>query len=529
MTNAPVGDDAPGAGLDRDARGRSISLALVSHTNAGKTTLARTLLGRDVGEVRDAPHVTEFSDAHTLVEAEGGERLVLWDTPGFGDSVRLAKRLRLHANPIGRFLGELWDRWLDRPMWSAQQALRTVRDDADALLYLVNASESIESAGYVKPEMEILAWVGKPVVVLLNQLGAPRERSVESAEVERWRQALAASPVVRAVLPLDAFARCWVQELTLLASIEAALPDEKRATMQRLRAAWRATRLATFDRAMAVLAEGLAKVAAQSETLPQHESFGARLRSAGAVLGRTFSGAKRRDEGTPADIDPQGPTAQARRALVDRLDTEVRSGTHALIAMHGLGGRAEREILDRLASGVDVRIKVDEKQAAAWGGAVTGAIAGLKADILSGGLTLGGGMLAGGLIGALGGAGVARAANLVRGTDRSTVAWNTEALDAMVEAAVLRYLAVAHFGRGRGEWKQGEFAPHWKLLVSQAIVGRHDALAGVWELRGPAGAAEADAAAAIARAVEPILRDATLRVLGELYPDAPLDGAQPPA
>ncbi|MEO7007994.1 MAG: GTPase, partial [Caldimonas sp.] len=42
------------------APARSISLSLVSHTNVGKTTLARTLLGRDVGQVRDVPHVTEF-------------------------------------------------------------------------------------------------------------------------------------------------------------------------------------------------------------------------------------------------------------------------------------------------------------------------------------------------------------------------------------------------------------------------------------------------------------------------------------
>ena len=35
-----------------------VSLSLISHTNAGKTTLARTLLGRDIGEIRDAPHVT---------------------------------------------------------------------------------------------------------------------------------------------------------------------------------------------------------------------------------------------------------------------------------------------------------------------------------------------------------------------------------------------------------------------------------------------------------------------------------------
>ena len=30
-------------------RPRSLQLSLVSHTNVGKTTLARTLLGRDVG------------------------------------------------------------------------------------------------------------------------------------------------------------------------------------------------------------------------------------------------------------------------------------------------------------------------------------------------------------------------------------------------------------------------------------------------------------------------------------------------
>ena len=33
----------------------SIHLSLVSHTNIGKTALARTLLNQDVGEVRDAP------------------------------------------------------------------------------------------------------------------------------------------------------------------------------------------------------------------------------------------------------------------------------------------------------------------------------------------------------------------------------------------------------------------------------------------------------------------------------------------
>ena len=67
----------------------TVEISLVSHTNAGKTTLARTLLGREIGEVRDAPHVTEVSQDYPLLETPEGDLLRLWDTPGFGDSARL--------------------------------------------------------------------------------------------------------------------------------------------------------------------------------------------------------------------------------------------------------------------------------------------------------------------------------------------------------------------------------------------------------------------------------------------------------
>ncbi|MDE2297579.1 MAG: GTPase domain-containing protein, partial [Burkholderiales bacterium] len=262
----------------------SVALSLVSHTNAGKTTLARTLLGRDVGTVRDAPHVTEFADVYTMLESAQGERLLLWDTPGFGDSVRLVKRLRASANPLGWFVSEVWDRWRDRAFWASQQALRNVRDEADVLLYLVNAAESPEAAGYVAPEMELLGWTGKPVIVLLNQLGAPREAAFEAAEIERWRSHLAAYAHVKAVLPLDAFARCWVQEITLLRAIEAALGGAQRALMARLREAWQAQRLQTFDAAARALARSLARLAAAYQELPDPGRLGARLRQAGRTL-----------------------------------------------------------------------------------------------------------------------------------------------------------------------------------------------------------------------------------------------------
>ena len=126
----------PRAGLER-MTGRQVTMSLVSHTNVGKTTLARTLLRRDVGEVLDQAHVTEVSEAHTLIESDG-RRLVLWDTPGFGDTARLVRRLkRRMGDPLGWFLHQVWDRVTDRPLWCGQEAARNVQQDADVVLYLV--------------------------------------------------------------------------------------------------------------------------------------------------------------------------------------------------------------------------------------------------------------------------------------------------------------------------------------------------------------------------------------------------------
>ena len=76
-----------------------IHLSLVSHTNIGKTTLARTLLMRDVGEVADRAHVTETTDDYVLARDSAGCELVLWDTPGFGNSDHREIGRALWASP----------------------------------------------------------------------------------------------------------------------------------------------------------------------------------------------------------------------------------------------------------------------------------------------------------------------------------------------------------------------------------------------------------------------------------------------
>ena len=487
----------------------TLSLSLVSHTNAGKTTLARTLLVIDVGEVRDAPHVTELAEAHELIATAQGDRLVLWDTPGFGDSARLAQRLRQSASPLGWLLSQVWDRWRDRPFWASQQAMRHVQAHSDVVLYLVNAAESPAAAGYVAAEMELLGWMGKPVLVLLNQLGEPRAAALEAQDLQAWRSHLAPWPLVRAVLSMDAFGRCWVHEMTLLRAVQSVLQGEQAQAMERLAQAWRTRSLATYEATVGELAHSLARLALLRQGVAASGGVRASLRQLGdALTGRG---------------DEQAPAARAQQALTADLQQEIADSTGRLLGLHGLVGsaqvQAQARILERVAGLFALQARVPEGKAALMGGALTGALTGLKADIASGGLTLGGGMLAGALLGALGAAGLARGINVVRGTDQSWLRVSDEAMDPLVQAALLRYLAVAHFGRGRGEWVQAEAPAHWPAAVAQALLPQQEALNTLWRAR-PSRPADAADEAALALALQPLLTAALARVFVALYPDS---------
>ncbi len=161
------------------------------------------------------------------------------------------------------------------------------------------------------------------------------------------------------------------------------------------------------------------------------------------------------------DDDADAPQQRAMAQLAERLDEDVKRSTDALIQRHGLDGRAGNEVLAKLARHYATRNPIDEGKAAIWGGVVTGALAGLKADIASGGLTLGGGLLAGGVIGALTAAGAARGVNMVRGVSQPEVRWDPKVLDAVFASALLGYLAIAHHGRGRGAWVAQEPPSAW--------------------------------------------------------------------
>jgi hypothetical protein len=181
------------------------------------------------------------------------------------------------------------------------------------------------------------------------------------------------------------------------------------------------------------------------------------------------------------------PRDHAMQSLATRLDVDIRASTDRLIKLHGLDGRATCVVLVRLAEHYAAQEPLSEGKAAMWGGMLTGALAGLKADLATGGLTLGGGLLVGGLLGALGGAGLAKGVNVVRGVPQPTLAWADTALTELVKSALLGYLAVAHFGRGRGDWTDGEAPAFWQAAIDDVMKERAAGLRDQLQPRAPPG------------------------------------------
>lgn len=473
-----------------------VTLSLISHTNAGKTTLARTLLRRDVGEVKDAAHVTLFNESYDLLE-DDARLLRLWDTPGFGDSARLLKRLKRERNPVLWFLSQTWDRLTDKPLWCSQQALKNVREDADVVLYLVNATEPPEVAAYVAPEMEILGWTGKPVLVLLNQTGPMQDPGSEDAELNAWRDHLKTYDFVRAVLRLDAFARCWVQEDRLMETLAPLLSKEKAEPFKHLKRAWRARNVDVFRKSGRVLSELLTAavvdgVEVRSETLLERVGIGR------------------------SDLNKE--YQDAREKLATQLADRITAATNALIRLHGLEGEAARAMRALAKDQFHSPQLVPEAIWSVVGSVAGGAMGGLIADLKMGGMTFGGGALVGGIAAGLGAYALIKSYNLVRGNDHR-LHWSREHFREQVRLAMLTYLAVAHFGRGRGEWQETAEPAHWNQVVDQVMQEHGDGVDRLWK-EGVEKGAMPDA---LSKSALPLVTDCLSCVLARLYPDAALE------
>lgn len=168
-----------------------LRLAVVGHTNTGKTSLLRTLTrDSNFGEVRNSPGTTRHVEGVRVKFAEN-ELIELFDTPGMEDSMALLDYLlRLESeNPSEERMDEpeRITLFLQTPEANErfEQEGRVLRQllQSDAALYVIDVRDPVLSKH--KDELRVLSYCGKPLLPVLNFVRSPEQRT------EEWRQSLA--------------------------------------------------------------------------------------------------------------------------------------------------------------------------------------------------------------------------------------------------------------------------------------------------------------------------------------------------
>ncbi len=202
--------------MSRSAKA-ALHLAVVGHTNTGKTSLIRTLLHRrDFGEIRNRGGTTRQVASAPL--AVNGETLItLYDSPGLEDAPGLIEWLddrpgtrhdgpeRVHAlltDPQARARFDHEARVLDLML------------NVDVALYVVDVREPVLEK-YLD-ELAVLALCGCPLLVVLNFVAS------EHAREQAWRDALARIGL-HTVLAFDAVVRDPASERRLFEKLAAQL------------------------------------------------------------------------------------------------------------------------------------------------------------------------------------------------------------------------------------------------------------------------------------------------------------------
>ena len=164
-----------------------LTVAVVGHTNSGKTSLMRTLL-RDTGfgEVSEYPGTTRHVEGGSLL-VDGKPVLELYDTPGLEDSIHLLELLE-QQDPGGQSGGiERLQRFLIEQQKSPEfaQEAKVIRQliQSEASFYIIDVREPI--LGKYLDELVIIGLAARPVIPVLNFI------SSDPARLAEWRDQLA--------------------------------------------------------------------------------------------------------------------------------------------------------------------------------------------------------------------------------------------------------------------------------------------------------------------------------------------------
>ena len=208
---------------------KPLKLAVVGHTNVGKTSLLRTLT-RDVGfgAISHRPSTTQHVEGARL-SVDGEALIELYDTPGFEDAVALYDYLEQLPRQGERLDGpEQVQRFLHSSEAGQrfEQEAKVLRQllQSDAGFYVIDAREPV-LAKY-RDELAILAMCGKPLLPVLNFVNSPEQREAQ------WREVLARLGL-HAVVRFDTITPPVDGEQRLYENLSLVL-DSQRPRLQRL-------------------------------------------------------------------------------------------------------------------------------------------------------------------------------------------------------------------------------------------------------------------------------------------------------
>jgi hypothetical protein len=152
---------------------------------------------------------------------------------------------------------------------------------------------------------------------------------------------------------------------------------------------------------------------------------------------------------------------------------------------------------------------------AVLGGVGSGLLGGLVADLAAGGMSLGGGAIVGMIVGGATTYALARGYNLTQ-SGNNTVRWTEAHFKDQVKSIVLLYLAVSHFGRGRGTWQDPvNNSARWQEVVESRVKADEKDWNDLWKK----GVFPADRERIRERLVKQ-LRRLLEEVFSELYPQS---------
>lgn len=234
-----------------------LRLAIVGHTNTGKTSLLRTLT-RDphFGDVKDSPGTTRHVESARLL-ADGQALIELYDTPGLEDSMALLDYIDQQLMRGERLDGpDQIQRFLDSPESRGrfEQEARVLRKllECNAGLYVVDVRDPVLAKH--KDELDLLARCGQPLLPVLNFTHSPQQR------LEEWRSAMARLGL-HAIVEFDTVAPALDGETQLYDKLSL-LMDQRAGLLQTLKESIIEQRAQRRDDAFRLIADMLIDIAA---------------------------------------------------------------------------------------------------------------------------------------------------------------------------------------------------------------------------------------------------------------------------